>query len=234
MTPKRIKFALLGVLAVIATFVWIVEVHRYLSLDHFIYGVNKIRSNPWAPLIFVLTYAVCCLFAPISPFPVAGGVLFGFWHGLILNAIGSNAGAITAFAIARVFRKKIRPHFPSTRIHDVDRRLHENGLFAMISMRILGFPPFQFLNYICGLSSVRLRHYVLGTFLGMLPWKITVTYFSHTLWLALIESGEAGFYAASRKLLLPISGVFVCVAGIISLTAYMKKKSSQDNGNQPE
>lgn len=234
MKSKRLKFALIGILVLSIIIAWTVEIHHFLTLDHFVTAVAKIRSNPWAPLIFVFTYAAFCLFAPISPFPVIGGVLFGFWHGLFYNALGSNLGAISGYYIARVFREKVRPHFPSARIHDVDKRLHEHGLFAMISMRILGFPPFQFLNYLCGLSSVKTRDYVLGTFLGMMPWKITVTYFSHTLWETLIESGEKGFYAESHKLFPPIAAGFICVAGIIALTAYVKKKSSQNNVDKTE
>ena len=45
-----------------------------------------------------------------------------------------------------------------------------------------------------GLSRIKLRHFLVGTYLGILPWMGFVTYLSSNLWNAIISGGEKGFF----------------------------------------
>ena len=58
---------------------------RAFVIAHFVQLVDALRGNPLALPVFVGLYAAACFVAPISPFPVAGGVLFGFVGGFFIN-----------------------------------------------------------------------------------------------------------------------------------------------------
>jgi uncharacterized membrane protein YdjX (TVP38/TMEM64 family) len=223
----RLFFILMAATALAAAFF---AYRHFVTLQHFIEAVNSVRGNPWAGLIFVTTYLAFCLFAPISLFPVAGGVLFGFWKGLLYNALAPNGGALLAFYLARHFRSRFIGQFPPGRVSDFNDRVRRHGRFTMFSIRILGFPPFLITNYLAGLSAIRTSDYVIGTFFGMLPWKIAVTYFSTTLWAVLETAGMHGFEVAVRRFVWPIAGVFLSVAVLIALTAALKSRRSKDLG----
>ena len=49
-----------------------------------------------------------------------------------------------------------------------DARLRENGLIAVLSMRLIML-PFDAVNFACGLTAVWHRDYAVGTFIGILP-----------------------------------------------------------------
>jgi uncharacterized membrane protein YdjX (TVP38/TMEM64 family) len=44
-----------------------------------------------------------------------------------------------------------------------------HGVLAALVVRFVPVLPFTLLNYACGVTAMRLRHYVLGTAIGLLP-----------------------------------------------------------------
>ncbi len=60
------------------------------------------NAGIWAPLLFMLVYAVAAvLFLPGSVLTLAGGALFGPVLGTFYNLTGATIGATLAFLIAR-------------------------------------------------------------------------------------------------------------------------------------
>ncbi len=60
-----------------------------------------LREPWWAPLAFVAVYTVAAAldFSGLV-LTLAGGAVFGFWWGSLLNVIGANLGASAAFWVA--------------------------------------------------------------------------------------------------------------------------------------
>ncbi len=128
------------------------------------------------PALFVLVYAVGSLFAPVTPFTIAGAVIFGKFQGMLYNLAGDLAGASIAFFLGRYFLHGIARNFLETRLPWLDRKAAEEGFSVIFYLRIFWF-PFIVLNYAAGATRIRFRDYFLGTALGIAPAVFIVTYF---------------------------------------------------------
>ena len=124
----------------------------------------------WAPVVYVVAYAVLTvLFFPGSVLTVVGGVVFGSVQGTVLTVVGATIGATAAFLVGRrIGRSSVRA-LAGDGVERVDDWLTRRGLVAVLYTRLLPILPFNALNYISGVTGLRLRDYVIGTFLGIIP-----------------------------------------------------------------
>ncbi|MBI1849172.1 MAG: TVP38/TMEM64 family protein [Planctomycetes bacterium] len=122
------------------------------------------------PMLFVVLYLVATLLAlPGAVLTIAGGLAFGMWKGLLVVTIGANLGASAAFLFARfVARSAIEKRLPP-RLQALDRDLEANGLRTILFVRLVPLFPFNVINYLCGVSRLRYRDFVVGSLIGMVP-----------------------------------------------------------------
>ncbi len=130
-----------------------------------------VRSAGWAGVIvFVLGYAVLVLVpTPASVLTILGGALFGVWWGALLAWAGALLGATGGFAFGRRLGRSAVDRLLRGRLHQADSVLSENGLVAVITVRLVPLFPFTPINYAAGLLGIRGRDYVLGTAVGIVP-----------------------------------------------------------------
>ncbi len=140
-------------------------------LDHLVK-----TAGPLGPALFVLMYAVGSLFAPVTPFTVAGAIIFGKFMGMFYNLAGDLAGASLAFFLGRYFFHGLARGFLETKLPWLDRKVEEEGFSVIFYLRLFWF-PFIVLNYASGATRIRFRDYFLGTVLGIAPAVFIVTYF---------------------------------------------------------
>ena len=192
--------------------------------SYFVRWVESIQGNRWAPLIFFGAYAIGSLFAPITPFSLAGGVLFHYWEALFLNIFSPLVGSIMAFGIARVLGRDAVRRILRGKAKAIDEGFSRHGFTGLLVMRLTGVPPFILINYMSGLSEVKLGDYVLATFLGSIHWTMVITYFAHTLWQQFVESGIGGVQRTlahhSRPLFLFVFGVVL----LLALVFFLKRR----------
>lgn len=164
-------------------------------IHHFIRLIEALQGNPLSAPIFVLLYAGGCFIAPISLFPVAGGVLFGFGKGLIINLLAALMGASGAFGLARALgRRRLEPWLRrSGESHAWVAALENPTPGAFILLRLVGFPPFVITNYLAGLSFMPFRVFLWTSAVGLFPWTFVMTFFSGTFWSILRDAGMHGF-----------------------------------------
>jgi len=122
-----------------------------------------------AGLVYIVVYAVRPLVLfPATLLTVASGLIFGPWLGTLFTIIGENASANFGFTLSRWFgRISVEKHLSDSLLL-WDARLRENGLLAVLTMRLIML-PFDAVNFGCGLTAVRHRDYAAGTFIGILP-----------------------------------------------------------------
>jgi uncharacterized membrane protein YdjX (TVP38/TMEM64 family) len=65
-------------------------------------------------------------------------------------------------------------HLHRTSVRAVNQRLSGGGVLAITSLRLIPVVPFAPLNYCCGVSSIRLWPYLLGTALGSIPGTVSI------------------------------------------------------------
>jgi uncharacterized membrane protein YdjX (TVP38/TMEM64 family) len=125
----------------------------------------------WAPLVFILLYSIApALFLPGLPLTILAGLVFGPVWGVVYTIIGATCGATCAFLIARyIGRDWISSKLSDSRWHKLDEDVAKNGWKVVAITRLIPLFPFNLLNYAFGLTKVRFSHYVLTSFLCMLP-----------------------------------------------------------------
>jgi uncharacterized membrane protein YdjX (TVP38/TMEM64 family) len=137
----------------------------------------------WGPLVFILIFAVTPTFLmPALPITIAGGVLFGPFWGVVYVSIGSTCGATLAFLIARVFgRKWAKKIIKNSHLKNLDKTVKKNGWKVVALTRIIPIFPYNLLNYAFGLTGIKLKTYILTSFIFMLPATIAYVTFSSSL-----------------------------------------------------
>lgn len=123
-----------------------------------------------APVLYAALYAGLTLTpTPATALSIAAGLLFGLPTGLAVVMTGALIGASTAFGLSRTLGRQAVTRLDSRRLRRLDELLRRHGLLAVIGVRLLPLLPFGPLNYACGLTDVGVRHYLLGTAIGILP-----------------------------------------------------------------
>lgn len=128
-------------------------------------------AGPAMPLAFFGVYALCtALPLPRTVFSLASGLLLGTVLGILVALAATTAAAGLGFLLARALgRPAIGKHLHRSSVRVADARIAGNGVLGITSLRLIPVIPFAPLSYCCGLSSVRLPPYLLGTLAGSLP-----------------------------------------------------------------
>lgn len=145
-----------------------------------------IDSSPvLAPILFVAIYVLTTVFfLPATPLSLIGGAIFGAWQGSFYILVGATLGALISFVLARfVFRNWVVTHllhrFPQVKAYD--ERLQENGLATVIFLRLIPLFPFNGLNFLLGITKVRLWEYVIATAVGIIPGVVVLSFLGGAL-----------------------------------------------------
>ncbi|MHB1403362.1 MAG: VTT domain-containing protein [Thiobacillus sp.] len=129
------------------------------------------------PLLFMAVYAlVTVLFLPGSVITLAGGVLFGPVWGTVYNLTGATIGAALAFLIARYLTAGWVTQRTGGRMKQLVDGVEQEGWRFVAFVRLVPLFPFNLLNYALGLTRIRFWHYVLASYLFMLPGAIAYTW----------------------------------------------------------
>tara|TARA_E500000178_G_scaffold347278_1_gene400290 strand:+ start:265 stop:939 length:675 start_codon:yes stop_codon:yes gene_type:complete len=138
------------------------------------------QANPAvAWILFIVVYVLAVvLLLPGSVITLGGGWLFGLGQGFLLVSLASTLGATLAFLLGRSFardwvgaRLATMPRFAA-----LDQAIAERGAVVVFLTRLAPIFPFNLLNYALGLTQIRLRQYVLASWLGMMPGTLLYVY----------------------------------------------------------
>ncbi|MDP6963241.1 MAG: TVP38/TMEM64 family protein, partial [Planctomycetota bacterium] len=133
----------------------------------------------WGAVIAGLAYAAATvLMIPGSVATLAMGALYGPWYGLLVVSPASVLGATIAFLLGRgAFRPAIEKKMQgSQKFEKLQAAIANQGLKILTLVRLSPVFPFTLINYAFGLTRISLFHYVLGSFVGMLPGTLLYVY----------------------------------------------------------
>lgn len=145
----------------------------------------------WAPAVFIGLYIVACVTAvPGSILTLAAGAVFGLAGGVAAAFTGAMLGSAAAFLLARfVMRDTITRRIGAdARFAAIDRAVAARGRLIVFLVRLSPAFPFSLLNFAFGITTVRLRDYLLGG-LGMLPGTVLYVYYGKLLGEAAVLAG---------------------------------------------
>ncbi len=137
-------------------------------------------AGPIAPLLFILVYALAAvLFLPGSVLTLAGGALFGPVLGTLYNLTGATLGATLAFLIARYLASDWIAAKAGGRVKQLIDGVEAEGWRFVAFVRLVPLLPFNLLNYALGLTRLRLSHYIIASYVFMLPGAVAYTYLGY-------------------------------------------------------
>ena len=155
----------------------------YIYLQE-IFNLDKLKENIYLLKIWiseefyisrVLFFTLYIFFSGLS-FPilpsiltVAAGALFGVVEGVIIVSFASTIGACICFLLSRyLLNNFINNNFEKTKLI-VDKKFSENGIYYLLSLRLIPTISFALINLIMGILPISLFRFYYISQLGMLP-----------------------------------------------------------------
>lgn len=150
------------------------------------------------PILAVLAFSALIilgmvLIVPVSIQAMASGFIFGLSKGFTIMCIAGLAGFGVAFLLGRSLARPWIENWVSQRpeFAAIDKAINQSGLVVVILARLSMILPYNLLNYSFGLTAVRMRDYLLGSAVGMLPGLFLFVYLgSAATDIAAVVSGE--------------------------------------------
>jgi len=128
--------------------------------------------------LFVGIYIISVAFmVPIATIlTLAGGFLFGAVTGTLFVNIGATVGAILAFLFARyIIGKKVQSKYEN-QLEKFNTELENSKYQYLFSLRFLPIFPFFLVNFLCGVTKLDLKAFIITTSLGIIPGSFVYTY----------------------------------------------------------
>lgn len=133
-----------------------------------------------APLVFIVLYTLATvLFLPGSVITLAGGVLFGPVLGTFYSLTGATLGAALAFLISRYIASGWIADKAGGKVRQLINGVESEGWRFVAFVRLVPLFPFNLLNYALGLTRIRFLHYLVATYIFMLPGAFAYTYLGY-------------------------------------------------------
>ena len=181
------------------------------------------EAGIWAPLLFMAVYAVAAvLFLPGTLLTLAGGALFGPVLGTFYNLTGATIGATLAFLIARYLVSDWVAERTGGRLKQLINGVEGEGWRFVAFTRLVPLFPFNLLNYALGLTRIKLSHYLLATYICMLPASIAYSYLGYAG-----REAVGGGEGLIRKVLLALA-LLAVVAFLPSLIGKLRRGAMID------
>jgi uncharacterized membrane protein YdjX (TVP38/TMEM64 family) len=211
MNPTTRRALKLGALVGLLVGAWFLRrspvVQHVLAQQQLVTLRDRLGAPWWSPLAFVVVYAVLTGL-DFSGFvlTLAGGVVFGFERGFLLNTIGANLGATAAYGLARMLGKDAVAAILSTRFSRMQRFAETGGFLWLLRLRLIPVVPFNLLNLAAGLAGMPWRTFAAATALGIVPGTVIYTFFADA-----IVTGTAGASRAAFTRLLVAGALLLLV-----------------------
>jgi uncharacterized membrane protein YdjX (TVP38/TMEM64 family) len=210
--PAWGKLALVAVAVAGLAALWrYTPLHDHLTADRVFDWAATFGGHWWAALALVAAYTPACftmfprplitLFAVIAFGPVLG---FAYAMGGILLA------SVATYYAGRLLPENTVRSLAGSKIDHMSAVLRERGVAAVFAVRIIPVAPFAIEGMVAGRIPVRLAHFMLGTFLGMLPGTLTTTVFGDQIQDALEDPSRINWALVGAAVLL-----FVALAAVV-------------------
>jgi len=157
----------------------------------------------WAPLLLIAAYTPACL--TLFPRPlitlfavVAFGPLLGAGYAMIGIMV---AAAVTYWMGAWLDPATVR-RLAGEKLNHVSEILRERGLLAVTALRLVPLAPFAIEGLVAGAIRIKLWHFMLGSWFGILPGTFATIVFGHQLSTGLRNSGQINYWLIAGVVLL--------------------------------
>lgn len=140
------------------------------------------RASPLAPAYVVAAFVVGgLLVVPVTLLVAVTGILFGPVLGFPIAMTGALTSALVLYALGDWLGGELVRRFAGDRVGAISRAFGRRGILTVALVRQIPIAPFSLVNLVAGASHIRLRDYMLGTFVGLAPGFLAITLFGTTI-----------------------------------------------------
>ncbi|MBK4214487.1 TVP38/TMEM64 family protein [Paracoccus caeni] len=134
---------------------------------------NDARPLFYAAGFFGASIGLLLLPVPLVLLALIAGAIFDFWPGLVLISAASTIAATllmlaSRYVLAGPLKARLNANL-TDRLERLNAAVDRDGAMTLLSLRLTPAVPFHALNLAAGLTSIRLRSYVIVTLIGKLP-----------------------------------------------------------------
>jgi len=177
-TRFRFRWRWLGYAALVLA---LVAAGKYLNVQDLLkQALDWVTAlGPWGPVIFIALYVVAAaLLIPGSALTLGAGAAFGVLRGSLIVSVASTLAATVAFLIGRYLARNAitRRIEGNAKFTAIDKAVADQGWKIVLLTRLSPVFPYTLLNYAFGLTRVKLGHYVLASWIGMMPGTVMYVY----------------------------------------------------------
>jgi uncharacterized membrane protein YdjX (TVP38/TMEM64 family) len=213
---KIISF--IGIILIIFLVIHNSETFRLLRIGDLDSIIMSLKDTTFSKFFFTFIIMVIQNSFTIIPLIIIITInyaLFGFFNGLLWSWVTSIIAAGIWFFGSRYFfndwvQKKTNPELLS--------KMEQNGLLFVFQARIIPFVPTSLINILSGLSSIKFKHFLVGTMFGNLIFFFV---------LSLIPAGLMEGNMEQNILL----GIALVLVGLVVFYRFRKKQKTRKQVN---
>ncbi len=198
------KIALVAVVIGALTAVWhFTPLRQYLIADYVAQVAEDFSGRAWAPLVVLLAYTPASLIMfPRPLITLFAVVAFGAWLGFLYAMSGILIAAMATYYAGRYFDRDTVRRIAGEKLNRVSEVLRQRGFLAVTAVRFVPIAPFAVEGIIAGAIRINAWHFLLGTFLGMLPGTLTATVFGDQIQTGLRNPERINYWIVAAVVLI--------------------------------
>lgn len=178
---RRLVLLVLLIFLVILLYVlWFRDFLTFERLKAYRSGLfDFVRGHMLVSVIgFIFIYIVVAgMSLPGSPvLTMAGAFVFGVFGAVVYVNIGASIGAVTAFSLSRYLVGEWAQARYKDKLTIFNRQVEQNGVYYLLTLRLMPLFPFTWINLFSGLTKMRLFTFLWTTSLGILPGTVVNAY----------------------------------------------------------
>ena len=194
---------LVGVVAGFAALWRFTPLATIVTSEKVIAVANAFADNWWAPLVLVLAYTPASMIMfPRPLITMAAVVVFGPWEGFTYAMTGVVLAGSIGYGMGRMVHRDTVRRLAGGKLNRLTAVLQRRGILAVTLVRLVPIAPYLVVNVVMGAMRIRFHHFVIGTFLGMLPGGLAATVLSDQVAEALVNPARVNPWLVATGVLL--------------------------------
>jgi phospholipase D1/2 len=181
---------------------------RYTPLSEFVTAqrviawARAVREAKWAPLAVIALYTPAAfVMFPRPLLTLLTVIAFGPWLGFAYGMAGILLAALATYYAGRILDRETVKRLAGETLDEMSKKLRSHGLAAVTTVRLVPAAPFAIEGIIAGALRLKLWHYMLGTFLGMVPGVLATSVFGVQLTAALEDPSTINWWIVAGVVL---------------------------------
>jgi phosphatidylserine/phosphatidylglycerophosphate/cardiolipin synthase-like enzyme/uncharacterized membrane protein YdjX (TVP38/TMEM64 family) len=172
---------LLVLLTLAAAWRW-TPLSEWISSEHLAAWAREIRGHPMAFVGVLGAYvAGGLIMIPVTLLVGVTAMVFSPTWGALYALGGCLSNALATYLIGSRLGKQTVRKLAGKRLNRLSRQMAKQGILAVAIIRNIPVAPFTIVNMIAGASHIKLKDYLVGTAIGMLPGILVITLFADRL-----------------------------------------------------